>query len=130
MASTESSGNGGSETPDHAVSAAPTEAPGPPGPEPDRDDGSSGALIIAAVLVGMSLLMSAYAVGTALDAGGTLIAAALQKTDFVLKRAVLAAAPPPVVVRAGDPARKLSANTAGSPARGASVPSRPDRRLA
>ena len=68
----------------------------PVDPEGDEDDdqGEGGALIIAAVLLSISILMAAYALGGALDRSGRLLAGVLAKSDVVLRRAVAAATPP------------------------------------
>ena len=104
---------------EHAAekSAAGSERDAATGSGTGRDEGASGALIIAAVLLGLAMVMSAFAVRTAMDRNAALIAGALRKTDVVLKRTLrdVARANAPA---APDTSKKHSIETLGSPSRG------------
>lgn len=92
-------------------------APSEPGPA--HDESSGGQLIIAAVLVGLAIMMSALAVRAALDRNAALIAGSLAKTELVLKREVRLAAAANRPAQAGpDPSKQYSIETTGSPSRG------------
>jgi protein-disulfide isomerase len=95
------------------------EGPAPSEPGPVNDESFGGQLIIAAVLVGLAIVMSALAVRVALDRNAALIAGSLGKTELVLKRTLRLAAAANRPARAGpDPSKQYSIETMGSPGRG------------
>ena len=55
---------------------------------PTRTTARAGALIVGALLLGMSLLMASYAVATAMDRNGDLLALSLGKVDLEIKHAL------------------------------------------
>jgi hypothetical protein len=63
-------------------SAAGSERGAATGSGAGRDEGSNGALIIAAVLLGLAIVLSALAVRTAVDRNTSLIAGALRNKHF------------------------------------------------
>ena len=121
MASTESGRQGEDAEPASSAISSSSVTPPPDlegdGGDEDADQGASGALIIASVLMSMSLLMAAYALGGTLDRAGSLFAGVLNMSDVALKRMIQNVTPPAPVGRA-DPAQPYVMNTAGSPSRG------------